>query len=211
MTPPSSLLGGVRRQPWLIRPQLPYLRRAVVWRPIVATAAGAALLTRTELNPTLVIAVVAAGLSQVLDDPATAILDATPSGRARRRVVRLGLTLPVAAVLWLGVVQPLWSLQPGPPMGAAADLALATLVGVVLACSAAGAGMAGAPLVIAVGVFSRFAPEPWTLRLTAGDAAHWAIVLAVSVAVLAVASRDPAARRRRRARSGPLPGHPAPG
>jgi len=50
VTPHSSLLGGGARQQWLIRPQMPYLRRAAVWRPIVATAAGAALLTRAELD-----------------------------------------------------------------------------------------------------------------------------------------------------------------
>ena len=202
MRPASLVIGGRGRQPWLLRPQFPYLRQAIEWRPIVATAAGAALLTRGRLPPVLVIAVVAAGLSHVLDDPAAAILDATPSGRARRRVVRLGLTLPVVAVLWLGFVKPLWALQPAAPAGAVSGLVLATLVAVVLAGSAVRGAVAGAPLAIAVGVVAGFAPEPWTLRVTPGDTAHWTIPLVVAIVVLAVASRDPAARRRASPSSG---------
>ena len=174
---------------------MPYLRRGVRWLPIVALAAVAALLTRSSLPPVLVVATVAAGLAYVLDDPAAVILDATPTGRGRRRIVRLGLTLPLAAILWLGVVQPLWSLRAGAPAAGAADLAVAALAAVVLAGSSVGGGAAGTPVVLAMAVVGSHLPAPWTLPVATGGARNWTIVLIVAVAVLLLASRDPAAGR----------------
>ena len=188
-----AVVGRRPSRPWLVSQQLPYLRRAVRWPPIVSLSAVAALLTRSSLPPALIIATVAAGLAYVLDDPAAVILDATPHGRGRRRVVRLGLTLPVAAILWFGVVQPLWSMRSGAPAAAAADLAVAALAAVVLAASSVGGGVAGMPVAMAVALLGSQTPAGWDLPVTSGGARNWTIVLAVGVAILVLASRDPAA------------------
>lgn len=187
-----------RRPPGLVRQQLPYLCQAVRWRPIVGSGAAGAVLAVADLQPALVIATVALGLSHVFDDPAAEILNATPASRLRRRVLRLGLSLPFAAVLWLGVVQPIWSLRPAAPAAGAADLALAALVAVVLAGAAAGGSVAGASLALAVAVTGTRLTPSWELAVASGQSRNWAILLALATGVLVVLSRDPAARRRRR-------------
>jgi hypothetical protein len=183
----------VARRPGLVRQQLPYLQRAVRWRPIVGAAAVASLMAQADAPPAFVLAVVASGLAFVLDDPAAAILDATPASRPRRRSLRLALTAPVAAALWLAVVQPLWSLRPGAPAAGPAHLALLALVAVVLAAAATGGGVAGAPMALAVAVAGTALPAPWSLSVAAGQSRNWIILLAVAAAVLLILSRDPAA------------------
>jgi len=190
----SQVAVGAGR-PRLLRLQLPYLRRAVRWHPIIGAAAVAGLLTRTDTPPVLVVAVVAMGLSYVLDDPAAVILDATPAGRARRRIPCLALTLALAAALWLGVVQPLWSLRSSSPAAGPADLAVATLAAVVLAAAVVGGGVAAAPVALAVGLVGSHLPAPWSLPVAPGQSRNWVIVLAVSVVLVITGSRDPAVRR----------------
>lgn len=189
-----SAVGDHR--PWLLlREQLPYLRRAVRWRPIIGAAAIASLLTTTEVAPMLVIAVVAMGMSYVLDDPAAVILDATPNGRARRRILRVGLTVSLTAALWLVVVQPLWSLRPSSPAAIPADLAVATLAAVVLAAAVLRGGVAAAPVALAVGLVGSHVPDPWSLVLEPGQSRNWVILLVTSAALVIVGSRDPGAGR----------------
>jgi hypothetical protein len=184
-------------RPWLLlREQLPYLCRVVRWRPIIGAAAIASLLTRTEVAPVLVIAVVAIGLSYVLDDPAAVILDATPTGRARRRVPRVGITVSLTAALWLVVVQPLWSLRPSSPPAVPADLAVATLAAVVLAAAVVRGGVAAAPVGLAVGLVGPHLPGPWSLVLDPGQSRNWLVLLAISATLVFMGSRDPAARPR---------------
>ncbi|MEA2827233.1 MAG: hypothetical protein QOG43_1672 [Actinomycetota bacterium] len=198
VTSPSVEVAGAGGRPCTVPAQFSYLRRAVRWPPIVVAAAAAVPLALADAPPAIVIAVAAAGLSYVLDDPAAAILDATPASRPRRLVLRLGLTLPLAVVLWLAVVLPLWSLRPGAPPTGPADLALATLVAVVLAGSAVGGGVAGGPLALALAVAGTALPAPWTMSVAAESSRNWLIVLALATAGLVVVSRDPAIRTRRR-------------
>ncbi len=209
--PLTSLSAAVRvdHRGWLLlRQQLPYLSRAVRWRPIVGSAAIASLLARADVEPVLVIAVVAIGLSYVLDDPAAVILDATPTGRAGRRLPRVGLTVSLTAALWLVVVQPLWSLRSSSPAAVPADLAVATLAAVVLAVAVMRGGVAAAPVALAVGLVGSRLPAPWSLLLEPGQYRNWLILLAVSAALAIRCSRDPAlhrgrqrvSRRRRRRR-----------
>ena len=200
-SPPVEAAGagagaGAGGRPWTVPAQFSYLRRAVRWPPIVVGAAAAVLLALTDAAPAIVIAAAAAGLSYVLDDPAAAILDATPASRPRRVVLRLGLTLPLAVVLWLAVVLPLWSLRPGEPPTGPAHLALATLAAVVLAGSAIGGGVAGGPLALALAVSGTALPAPWALSVAVGQSRNWLIVLALATAGLVAVSRDPASRTR---------------
>lgn len=195
LTSPSAAVRGGHR-PWLVlREQLPYLCRAVRWRPIIGAVAIASLLTRTEVAPVLVVAVVAMGLSYVLDDPAAVILDATPTGRAERRIPRVGLTVSLTAALWLVVVQPLWSLSPSSPAAVPADLAVATLAAVVLAVAVVRGGVAAAPVALAVALVGAQLPDPWSLVLEPSQSRNWVILFAVSAALVVGASRDPAVRR----------------
>jgi hypothetical protein len=198
VTSPAVEVAGAGRRPWTVPAQFSYLRRAVRWPPIVVAAVAAVPLALGDAPPAIVIAMAAAGLSYVLDDPAAAILDATPASRPRRLVLRLGLTLPLAVVLWLAVVLPLWSLRPGVPPTGPADLALATLVAVVLAGSAIGGGVAGGPLALALAVAGTTFPAPWTMPVAAGQSRNWLIVLVLATAGLVIVSRDPATRTRRR-------------
>lgn len=194
---PLSAAPRSDHRPWLLlREQLPYLRRAVRWRPIIGAAAIASFLATTDVAPVLVIAVAAIGLSYVLDDPAAVILDATPIGRARRRIPRLGLTVSLTAALWLMVVQPVWSLRPSSPPAVPAGLAVATLAAVVLAAAVVRGGVAAAPVALAVGLVGAHLPDPWSLVLAPGQSRNWVILLAVSTALVIMGSRDPGARRR---------------
>lgn len=181
------------RKLWLVRQQLPYLQRAVRWRPILGASAAALVLAQADAPAAFVLASVAAGLAFVLDDPAAFILDATPASRPRRRALRLALTVPLAVVLWLAVVQPLWSLRPAAPAAGPAHLALAALVAVVLAAAAVGGGIAGAPAALAVVVAGAIVPAPWGLAVAPGESRNWFVLLALATAVLLGLSRDPAA------------------
>lgn len=194
-TAPLVLPGRPRG---LVRQQLPYLCRALLWRPIVGFGAAGALLAVADLPSALVIASVASGLSCVLDDPAAAILDATPASRPRRLALRLGLALPFVVVLWLGAVQPVWSFRPAAPAVGAAALALAALVAVVLAGAAAGGSVAGATLALTVAVAGASLPPPWEMPVVPGQSRNWMIVLALAMGGLVILSRDPAVRRRTR-------------
>jgi len=196
VTTTSPSVAG--RRPWLVRQQLPYLQRGVRWRPIVGATGLASLMAQADFPPVLVLAIVAGGLALVLDDPAAAILDATPAARPRRRWLRLGLTVPVTAVLWLAVVQPLWSLRTAAPPVGPANLALAALVAVVLAGAAIGGGAAGAPAALAVALAGFTLPAPLTLPVAPGQSRNWTIVLTLAVGCLVIASRDPGTRPRRR-------------
>ena len=192
---PAGALTG--RRPWLAGQQLPYLGRAVRWQPVLGLGAVAAILTPTDVGPAFKLAVMASGLSYVLDDPAESILDATPASRPRRRFMRLGLTLPLFTVMWLGLVQPLWSFGPATPAAGPAALALAALAAVVLAGAAAGGGAAGAPLALALVLAGRILPAPWTLHVGPGEPRTWSIILVSAVTTLIVLSRDPARQPRR--------------
>jgi hypothetical protein len=195
LTSPSAAAGGDHRGRRLLLQQLPYLSRAVRWRPIVGAAALASLLTTTGVAPVLVIAVLAVGLSYVLEDPAAVILDATPTGRARRRIPRLALTLSLAGALWLAVVQPIWSLRSSSPAEVPADVAVATLSAVVLAAAVVGGGAVAGPVGLAVALVGAHLPDPWSLVLEPSHFRNWVILFAVSAALVVGASRDPAARR----------------
>ena len=130
----------------------------------------------------------------MLDDPAAVDPRRHPRQPSPPAVLRLGLTLPLAVLLWLAVVQPLWSLRPGAPAAGPAHLALAALVAVVLAASAVGGGVAGGPLALAVAVAGTALPAPWAMPVAVGQSRNWLIVLALATAGLAIVSRDPATR-----------------
>lgn len=199
-TKQGTAVPGRRR---VSRDVWPHLLRAVSWRPIVGAGALALVVSRDGIPPSLVPAVVAAGVAGVLDDGAAVFLGSSPTTLARRRAHRLALALPMASVAW-AVVYLAWSSRAGGGVaGWPAGLAFAALVGVVLAASALASGRDGArpggvaavPLLLAVVVTGMVVPSELALLVGHGHERNWAVVLAVSLVALVAASRDPAARR----------------
>jgi len=152
----------------------------------------------------------AGGLAVALDDPAADLLAASPTTLARRWAARLGLAIGVTAgcwgllLAWVGVV------VHGVPW-LALSVEAAALGGLALAISAAlrrwrdvrEPGALAAPVLFGAVLAANLLPQRWALF--AGDpagagwtAAHgrWTAVMVTAVAVVAVAGRDPARRRR---------------
>ena len=198
---------------------VPHVRRVVAWQPVgrmmVAGMAFVLIGSRSGAAARVTIAGVgvAATTAFLLDDPAAETLAGSPtplSARRAHRVAIAGLALPLwwagaaGAAALRGVELPLRSLA----------LDLAVLVTIALAVSAAssaagdrtGGGIAGATCSVAC-FASTFLPPRWWLPFPAdpmlpGAAPRLIAILALAVALLAWASRDPARRRRRRRGSG---------
>ena len=186
--------------------------RLASWRAV--PAAGAVGVATVQLGGPQVIELRLAAIALclaaafVLDDPAAQSLAASPSPLLFRRLLRTTLLLPLVAGLWAIV---LW--HAGESATTALTIELATMLAVVLAAAAAATpwvadgrgGLAAAPtLLIMLAAALLVLPAAWTLFARdpadpAWEAAHirWALVLALAVATLLVASRDPANRRPR--------------
>jgi hypothetical protein len=178
----------------------------VWWQPIVAAAAVAGVVARlAELDPSmerlLVALLLALGTSLVLDDPAAATLAASPTTLWRRRRLRLTLALGLVGVAWVAVGRVAGHPDVGLAPPGPASLVLVTFVGVVLASAALAGGdhqlggVAAGPVLLGFMVVANLLPDRWSLLPAAGHERRWALVLAATLVVLLVASRDPAARR----------------
>lgn len=155
------------------------------------------------------------GAACLLDDPAGATADATPTSLLRRRLLRIGLALPLLAAIWIGS---LWHMTAaddawfGPAARGALSLQLCALLALTLAGSAAAlrimpderGGWAGAIVPLAVVAVAFVLPARWTLLALPADSGwhasqlRWAALLAIGLAGFAWASRDRARRRPRR-------------
>jgi len=194
------------------------LRRAIRWEPAVAgcAAAGALLAWRHDtpaplgLLRGLSLAVVL-GVLFVLDDPAARMIEAAPMPWRYRLTLRVLVALGIAgpAFLALGAV-----LAPDVGIGAGVGLEVATVLAIGLAGAAVAfrfwevdaPGLVTAPIVLGFLGGLALVPPRWALIVVPGPqwpAAHlrWAGVLIAAAVLVALASRDPAARRYR-ARSG---------
>lgn len=184
------------------------------WQPLacalLATMALVAIGGRAGVALRLSIAgaVVAAASGFLLDDPAAVTLAASPLSLRRRRLQRVTAVAVAVGVWWAGAATIASRLGGGFPLRGRA-LELSVFVAVALAGSATAAtlgdgtvgGIAGA--VSAAGCYAlTFLPSRawWPLPAHPDDpgaASRLLVVLAVAVAVLTRASRDPAHRRRR--------------
>jgi fluoroquinolone transport system permease protein len=181
--------------------------RAGQWLPILPAGALAllaiALAARTPdagfVAPRLAAVALALGSAFVLDDPATELLACSPTPLWVRRLVRVGVLLPLLGLLWAAVLG-----RGGLavlPVGAL-TLELAAMVTVTLALSAWAAlrsgdglgGRAGGPGLLAL------LPLAWQAHLWAGipgdpqwAVAHrrWLATLVAAAALLLWASLDP--------------------
>lgn len=149
-------------------------------------------------------------LATILDDPAAETAGATMSTLLVRRALTLALVLPVVAIAWLALV---WIDSAGPSRSGALTLQLAALALVMLALAAVlpqGSQLAG-PLVALTFLTALVAASAstamyWTLMPHPHDArwiATWVALAVTAALALALASRDPARRRRRQGSARP--------
>jgi len=193
--------------------------RAVTWSPTLATggftvAMVALFASRNPDDPVLGVlrlagVVLAAGAVSVLDDPTEALVDAAPTRLATRRLLRLGLWLPVMAATWaaaalltawiprLNVTMPWSGLILEAATLVALGLAAASLAGAVTR-GCGGAGLATTPVVLAYAWISAQLPGGAGLWADVTDPQRWTAmrpqwltVLVTSLALLALTSRDP--------------------
>jgi hypothetical protein len=152
----------------------------------------------------VVAVVLATSVVALVDDAAANVLEPTPVPLVWRLGVRLAVAAAAVASPW--VLALVW-VDPA-QLTAALSLECAALTVVALATAAAVARWSGAlepsiaagPAVLGGAAFAALLPPRWALFAPPDDGwrgAHgrWAVVLAVAVAVLVFATRDPAAGR----------------
>jgi hypothetical protein len=146
--------------------------------------------------------ILALGSGLALDDAAAATLQASPYPLVRRVGLRIACTLAFVAPLWTIAVG---RQRPGVALAAGLTVELAAGLAVVWAAGAWARrrgihepGAATAPVLLALVFFGALFPRT---RLLAGPGPYWlaghvswAAVLVLATAVLALATRDPAAR-----------------
>jgi hypothetical protein len=198
------------------------IARTVAWAALLSGAAACvAIIGLASLDlelsarsrwPGLGALALCVGAAFVLDDPASATVDASPTSLARRRMLRIALVLPLLCGVWAAS---LWyaTSADGAPFGPHARGALTVQFGAMLAVTL-GASAAALRLMPSerggwTGVIALFAllgaafylPRRWALLAAPSDNVwhaaqqRWALLLALGVLALAWANRDPAARR----------------
>lgn len=157
---------------------------------------------------------VVAPVGYLFDDAAADVLAASPTTLARRRVARVTLGAPVLLLGWLVAVDRGAFLDGYPSLPVAALSAEILALGcatLAMAAVAADRGDRSPGLSAAIGllvlvavlfVLHQAVPPQWPIPALQPDAHHrrWWWVTAAALATIAWTSRDPAARRHRRAR-----------
>jgi hypothetical protein len=186
--------------------------RVLTWQPTAWSLAGATLLLVIAKPATLDLrlaiggAAVAATAGFALDDPAAVTLAASPSSLRRRRAHRVAIVLVVAGTWWIGVVEYVTVRAGRFPLvdrtllfGVLVAIALATAAAVAHLGERTGGGIAG--VVVTLGAFATtfLPPRTWLPLPNSPDApgatGRLLAVAVATVAVLWIASRDPAGRR----------------
>jgi hypothetical protein len=198
----ARLASSLRPAPWV-----------VTWRPMAAAGAGAVVVlalstpAQVPLRMSMAGACLAASAAYVIDDPAAATVASSPTHLSARRTVRTAVGIAGAGVGWIAVLLVSGLRVDGVAAGPA-TLEVAALLVLGLAASALAAtigdgteGAIAGVVATMVCFASRFLPGPSWLPLppeptAPGAAGRLLLVLATAAAVLAVASRDPAAPRR---------------
>lgn len=192
--------------------------RAIPWLPSVAasgvaTAVVIARLADDAVFPLQIAGVLlASGLGYVLDDPAFEVLGSSSTPLWRRRMHRLIVALPPTVAVYVTLVA--WHGTLGPEETLALVAMFAGLVGMALGIAGVAArrsgrglgGIAVAPTLFAALILSTMVNPRWR-PLPIGDVPggwqpiylRWSAAAVVGLVVLAVSSRDRAARSRPRA------------
>ncbi len=197
----------------------PSVLRAVP-RPLAASAAASvavvlavALASPGSGVPSFVVRLaellLAGGAAYALDDAASVLTDVTPRAVWRRRAPALAASAALLAAAWLTILLVLRWQDSSPPVLAATG-EVAVLCGLAVSAAAVLAGrrepepgalVAPAVALLGIGALIAQALLPTPLFLSDGSGVRlwlaWTAAGAVALLVLLVASRDPAARRRR--------------
>ncbi len=194
--------------------------RVLKWQPVghvmLAALALVAIGSRAGVALRLSIAgaAVAAASAFLLDDPAAVTLAASPISLPRRRLQRVAAVAVAVGLWWAAAATIASHLGGGFPLRGR-SLELSVFVAVALAASATAStlgdrtvgGIAGAVSAAGCYALTLLPPQtwlPWPAHPDApGATSRWLVVLAVAIAVLAWASRDPAHRRQRHHTTGP--------
>lgn len=219
MTPSIVPSPPLRQWATLLRPAL----RIVAWQPMAqAQLAGLAFVAfagqpSADQRLSIAGAIVAATTGFVLDDTATATLDAVPTSLPRRRLQRV-VYAGVAIAIWWSAVAVIATQRGGAVPLVGRGLEMCVLVAVALAVSAVASstgdrttgGMAGAVFVGLCYFVTLLPPSRWSPLPAHPDAegarVRLLVALAFATVALAAASHDPARRTRRR-RPPPDPRH----
>jgi hypothetical protein len=207
-----------------------HLAPVITWKPLAGTTVATSLWIALAVRPSglllsIAAAAVAAPTSQVLDDPAAATLQPSPTTLLRRRAQRVTLALPLLGLWWALTTTIVSRSAEHLPLGAH-TLQYAALVAIGLTGSSLTSRIAGdraregttGALAVIICFGTGFLPAR-SLQLVPVDPAapgatrQLAVLLAIAVALQFGSSADPAQRhvrgRRRRdsraARSAPEP------
>ena len=203
--------------------RLALIARTLAWPALIGGAALCfAIIVLTSLDvdssphtrwPGLGALALCLGAAFVLDDPASATTDASPTSLAKRRMLRIALTLPLLGAVWAGSLYYATTAD-GAPLGPDARGALSiqasAMLATTLGASAAAlrlmpgeaSGWAAVVVPFALLVCAYYLPQRWALLATPAEPGwqaaqqRWVLLLAVGVLALIWASRDPAARSR---------------
>ena len=198
------------------------LAGAVACAAVIGVASLAPGLSPWARWPGLGALALCTGAAFVLDDDAGATVAASPRSLARRRMLRIALALPLLCGVWgasLWYATSAHGALLGPDTRAALSVQFAAMLTLTLAASAialrvtadAHGGWTAIVVPFALLGAALTLPRRWALLAVPGvDAWHaaqqrWAALLALGVLLLALASRDPAARNPRWAARRTLP------
>ncbi len=152
------------------------------------------------------------GAALLLDDDAAVTVAASPTSLARRRLLRVGLALPLLGAVWAASLWYATSADGawyGPSARAALSLQLAAMVALTLAASAVAlrampgeqGGWSAAAMPLALLGLALALPPRVGLLVQPGDERwhgaqqRWAVLLAIGLVVLLWAGREPSRRR----------------
>jgi hypothetical protein len=181
-----------------------HVLRAVRWQAVVVGGVLALAVGRgtTSAPVALLGTLVAAGSCFVFDDPAARTLASSPTSLWRRRLLAMGLVLPLTAVVWTAVVYPFahGSARRLPPLEA--NLEAATLVAVVLAMAGFAArrsedgvgSVTAAPALLAFVLVVGMLPDSWAFYPVGAHQGRWPVLLVFASLGIPAASRDLAHR-----------------
>ncbi len=202
--------------------------RTLAWPALLCGGAGCVaivVLTSLDLDaspgarwPGLGAVALCVGAAFVLDDPAGATLDASPTSLAQRRMLRIALVAPLLCGVWTALLYYATSAAGapwGPEARGALSVQFAAMLAATFGASAAAlrlmpgerAGWVAVVAPFALLVAAYYLPERWALLAAPGEPGwngaqqRWVLLLAAGLLTFVWASRDPAARTRVRRRS----------
>ncbi|MEY2475174.1 MAG: hypothetical protein QOG87_489, partial [Actinomycetota bacterium] len=182
---------------------LPYVRRLVGWRLLVAAMAPVTVAVfvakrLNEMHWTFLALSAGLAITLIIDDPAADTLASSPASLWRRRSLRLGVGLPAVVVATMPAA---WYLHAHTSTRwADGGLEWAGTVAVALALATLAlrrtpdttASAVAAPLVLVAVALSTTLPERWAVHPVAGHRLVWLAAALAAACVVRLGAADPA-------------------